>query len=88
MMAKQLNRRQAWWSLYLTRFDFALRHKPGKTMGKPDVLSHRADHGTGTDDNSNIVLLSPKLFAVRALEGPEFAGSEQDILQDICQGVR
>ena len=35
MTAKQLNRRQAWWSLYLSRFDFMLQHKPGKSMGKP-----------------------------------------------------
>ena len=88
MTAKQLNRRQAQWSLYLARFDFTLHHKPGKTMGKPDALSCRADHGTGADDNSNIVLLPPKLFAVCALEGLEFAGSEWDILHDIRQGVR
>ena len=57
-------------------------------MGKLDVLFCRADHRTGADDNSNIVLLSLKLFAVRALEGLEFAGSEWDILRDIRQGVR
>jgi len=67
--AKQLNRRQAQWSLYLSRFDFALHHKPGKSMGKPDALSRRSDHGTGANDNSDVVLLTPKLFAVRALEG-------------------
>ena len=88
MTAKQLNRRQAWWSLYLTHFNFALHHKPGKMMGKPDALSHRVDHGTGADDNSNIVLLPPKLFVVHTLEGLEFARSERDILQDIRQGVR
>jgi hypothetical protein len=38
MTAKQLNRRQARWSLYLSRFDFALHHKPGNSMGKPDAL--------------------------------------------------
>jgi hypothetical protein len=40
-------------------------------MGKSDALSQRADHGTGSDDNTNIVLLTPGLFAVRALEGLE-----------------
>ena len=83
MSAKQLNRRQARWSLYLARFDFQLHHKPGKSMGKPDALSRRADHGTGEGDNSNITLLTPKLFAVRALEGVEVAGAEVDILRDI-----
>src|SRR6266571_8451760 len=88
MTAKQLNRRQAWWSLYLARFDFVLCHKPGKTMGKLDAISRRVDHRTGADDNSNIVLLPPNLFVVRALEGLEFARSERDILRDIRQGVR
>src|SRR5467141_3473802 len=40
MTAKQLNRRQARWSLYLSRFNFTLCHRPGKSMGKPDALSH------------------------------------------------
>jgi len=88
MMAKQLNRRQARWSLYLSCFDFTLHHKPGKMMGKPDALSHRADHGTGADDNSDIVLLPPKLFAVRALEGLEFAGPEWDILWDVHRSTK
>ena len=39
MTAKKLNRRQAQWSLYLSRFDFALHHQPGCTMGKSDALS-------------------------------------------------
>jgi len=70
------------------RFDFVLQHKPGKSMGKPDALSRRSDHGTGADNNSDIVLLTPKLFAVRALEGLQFTGPEQDILRDIRQGTR
>ena len=39
MTAKKLNRRQARWSLYLACFDFKLTHRPGRSMGKPDVLS-------------------------------------------------
>ena len=61
--AKKLNRRQAHWSLFLTHFDFVLHHRPGKSMGKPDALSRRADHGTGSNNNSNITLLTPGLFA-------------------------
>jgi len=57
-------------------------------MGKPDALSRRSDHGTGADDNSDVVLLTPKLFAVCALEGLQFTGLEQDILQDIWQGTK
>jgi len=47
-------------------------------MGKPDTLSCRSDHGTGTDDNSDVVLLTPKLFVVHALEGLQFTGPEQE----------
>jgi hypothetical protein len=88
MSAKQLNCRQAWWLLYLARFDFLLHHRPSKSMGKPDALSQRADHGTGADDNSNITLLTPKLFAVHALEGLEFASPELNILHDIRKGIK
>jgi len=88
MSAKQLNQRQARWSLYLARFDFLLHHKPGRSMGKPDALSRRADHGTGEGDNSNITLLTPKLFAIRALEGLQVTGPEIDILHDIRKGSR
>jgi hypothetical protein len=88
MSAKQLNHGQAWWSLYLAHFDFLIHHRPGKSMGKPDALSQRADHRTGTDDNSNIMLLTPKLFAVCMLEGLEFARPTLDILHDICKGIK
>jgi len=57
MTAKKLNRHQAHWSLHLARFDFLLHHCPGHTMGKPDALSRRADHGNGASNNKNIVLL-------------------------------
>jgi hypothetical protein len=88
MLAKQLNCRQAWWSLYLACFDFLLHHRPSKSMGKPDVLSQMADHGTSADDNSDIMLLTPNLFAVHMLEGLEFTSPELDILQDICKGIK
>jgi transposase InsO family protein len=88
MSAKKLNRRQARWSLFLARFDFVLHHRPGKSMGKPDALSRRADHGSGSEDNSNITLLTPGFFAVRALEGLEVVGEERDIFKDIRRGTR
>ena len=83
MSAKKLNRRQARWSLLLARFDFLLHHRPGKSMGKSDALSRRSDHGIGTGDNQNLTLLTPDLFAIRALEGLQVAGEEKDILKEI-----
>jgi len=57
MTAKKLNCHQARWFLHLARFDFLLHHCPGRTMGKPDALSRRADHRNGALENENIVLL-------------------------------
>jgi len=86
MTAKKLNCRQACWSLYLARFDFLLHHHPRHTMGKPDVLLRRANHGNGASDNKNIVLLRPEFLAVCALEEMELTGIEQKILSDIRKG--
>jgi len=86
MMAKKLNRRQARWSLYLAHFDFKLIHRPGRSMGKPDALLQRPDHGKGTSDNEDVVLLRPELIAVQALEGLHLEGPERDMLREIRQG--
>ena len=88
MTAKKLNRRQARWSLHLARSDFLLHHRPGRTMGKLDTLSRRADHENGALDNENIVLLRPEFLVVRALEGVELTGVEQKILSNIRKGKR
>ena len=37
--AQKLTRRQARWALFMTRFDFVLYHKPGKTMQVEDPWS-------------------------------------------------
>jgi len=55
MTAKKLNCHQARWSLYLAHFNFKLIHCPGRSMGKPDALSWRLDHGKGTSDNEDVV---------------------------------
>jgi len=86
MMAKKLNHHQACWSLHLARFDFLLHHCPGRTMGKLDALSMRANHGNRASDNKNIVLLWPEFLVVRALEGVELTGVEQKILSNIRKG--
>src|SRR6202012_1418967 len=52
MGAQNLNRRQARWSLYLSRFNFLMHHRPGKSAGKPDALSRRVDHQSGSIDNA------------------------------------
>jgi len=39
MSSQKLNYRQARWVLYLSRFDFTLKHVPGSSIGKADSLS-------------------------------------------------
>ncbi|KAG5721191.1 hypothetical protein E4T56_gene20055 [Termitomyces sp. T112] len=78
--AKKLNCQHAQWLLYLANFDFSLHHKPGWSMGKPDALSQRVDYGMGEENNSNIVLPCPELFAIQAIKGLVVDGAEVDIL--------
>ena len=47
MKAQKLNWRQARWLLYLSMFDFALKHVAGKSMEKVDSLSRRVDWAEG-----------------------------------------
>ena len=54
---QKLNRRQARWRLDLAEFDFTLVHKPGKTLGKADLLSRRADYDRGEKDNSDVIFI-------------------------------
>ena len=43
MKAQKLNRRQAYWVLYLSRFDFTLKHVLETKIEKADRLSKRPD---------------------------------------------
>lgn len=85
MTAKKLNRRQARWSLFLSRFDFELHHRPGKSSLKPDALSRRADHGKGENDNENLVLLKPEFFKIQAFKRGHvlISGDEKGFLAEI-----
>ena len=70
----------------MAHFDFKLVHCPGCSMGKPDALSQRLDHGNGVSNNKDMVLLRPELIAVQALERLHLEGLERDILREIRQG--
>ncbi|KAL5498599.1 hypothetical protein ACEPAH_1953 [Sanghuangporus vaninii] len=54
---QKLNCRQARWRLDLAEFDFTLMHKSGKTLGKADLLSRRADYDKGERDNEGITFI-------------------------------
>jgi len=73
--AQKLNRRQARWVLYLSQFNFTLKHVAGSKMGKVDGLNRRVDWKVGTDeDNENQVLIKDNwicnMYEV-VVEGPE-----------------
>jgi len=58
MKTQKLNQRQARWALYLSRFDFTLKHILGMKMEKADRLSRRLDWKIGVEkDNDNQVFI-------------------------------
>ena len=61
MKAQKLNRQQARWVLYLSRFDFVLKHIPRTKMEKIDSLSRRPDWKVGVErDNKDETLVKKK----------------------------
>ena len=61
--AQDLTRRQARWSLYLSRFNFTLGHLSGKANSQADALSRMATHQVmDGDDNRQQVVLKPEQF--------------------------
>ncbi len=83
--AHKLNCCQARWSLYLSRFDFILTHKPGRQMGRPDALLRQADHLRGAEDNADCTLLTPEVFELRAMEAVTLEGEEAVFMEWIRQ---
>ncbi len=59
---QKVNRRQARWITELAEYYFTLHHKAGTANKKADLLSRRADHDQGQDDNDQVVVLSPEHF--------------------------
>src|SRR5260370_4176291 len=53
-------------------------------MGRPDVLSRRADHPRGMDDNADCTLLTPEVFETRATEAATLEGEEAIFMDWIC----
>ena len=82
MKAQKLNQRQAQWALYLSRFDFTLKHVLGTKMEKADRLSRRLDWKVGVENNNdNQIIIKDNWF--RRLEEVIIEGLEVDILEKI-----
>ncbi|KAF7762581.1 hypothetical protein Agabi119p4_9174 [Agaricus bisporus var. burnettii] len=58
---QKLNARQARWYLMLQEYDFLLRHIPGKTNTKADILS-RIIKPDISEDNKNVEMFKDKIF--------------------------
>jgi len=84
MKAQKLNRRQARWALYLSRFNFMLKHVPGSRMGKADSLSRRPDWEVGVEkDNEDETLVKPEWLEARRMERVEVIVEGVDLLEKV-----
>ena len=84
MKAQKLNRRQARWALYLSRFNFTLKHVPGSKMRKADSLSRRPDWEVGVEkDNEDKILVKPEWLEARRMEKVEVIVEGIDLLQKV-----
>jgi len=84
MKAQNLNKKQARWALYLSRFDFTLKHVPGSKMGKADSLSRRPDWEIGVEkDNEDETLVKPEWLKVRKTEVVEIIVDGINLLEKV-----
>ena len=82
MKVQKLNRKQAQWALYLSRFDFTLKHVLGTKMGKVDGLSRRLDWKVGVDrDNENQIFIKDNW--IHSIQKVVIEGPEVDIVEKI-----
>ena len=86
MKAQKLNRRQARWTLYLSRFDFVLKYILESKMRKADSLSRRPDQEVGVErDNENKTLVKPEQLEVQRTKGVEVIIEKVDLLEKVKQ---
>ena len=84
MKVQKLNQRQARWVLYLSRFDFMLKHILGSKMGKADSLSRRSDWEVGVErDNKDKTLV--KQLEVRRTKKVKVIVDRVDLLEKVQQ---
>ena len=84
MKAQKLNQRQEKWILYLSRFNFMLKHILGSKMGKADSLSRRPDWEVGVKkDNKNEMLVKPEWLKVRRTKVVEIIVDRIDLLEKV-----
>ena len=81
---QKLNRRQAQWALYLSRFNFVLKHISGSKMGKTDGLSRRPDWEAGVEkDNKEQILVKKEWLDIRRIRVAEVIIERVDLLDKV-----
>ena len=84
MKAQKLNRRQARWALYLSRFNFMLKYVLESKIGKADSLSKRPDQEVRVEkDNEDKTLVKLEWLEVRRTEAIEIIVDRIDLLEEI-----
>jgi len=84
MKVQKLNRRQARWASYLSRFDFTLKHVLGSKMGKADSLSRRPNWEVGVEkDNEDETLVKLEWLEMRKTEVVEIIVDGVDLLEEV-----
>ena len=92
IITKNLNRRQARWAEYLSRFNFKIYYRPGRCSAKPDALTRRSGdlprEGDLRIEQQKQVLLKPKMLAtptlkLQPLETEDVEPETEDILATI-----
>ena len=84
MKAQKLNRRQARQTLYLSRFDFILRHIPRSKIGKVD--SRRPDLEMGVEkNNKDETLVKPEQLIIKRTEVIKIIVKGVDLLEKVRQ---
>jgi len=70
--------------LYLSRFNFTLKHVPGSKIEKADSLSRRPDWEIGVEkDNEDKILVKPEWLEVRKTEAVEIIVDGIDLLEEV-----
>ena len=81
---QKLNRRQVRWTLYLSRFDFTLKHISGSKMKKADSLSRRPDQEVGVKrDNEDKILVKSEWLEVRKTKRIKVIIERIDLLEKV-----
>jgi len=84
MSNQKLNHRQVQWALYLSRFDFVLKHISGSKMGKADGLSKRPDWEVGVEkDNEEQTLVKKEWLEEKRVRKAEVIIEGVDLLDKV-----